>query len=163
MLSTRDPLHAGWKGMRVYAPYLQNEVIWIEDQAASLFHECMVEIMEFHHSVRTLDRHPWLFVNLGRKSGSFGEPVRMNRVQKAFGAACKRAGYDPLEVSGMNIHNLRHHYYDYLKQTLEVGSETRAVAMGHKSVNSQEAYGEKHLKANSEIRKAMTRKNPDDH
>lgn len=147
-------LSAGWKGTVPSGDHFLHQVMWCNNDAARAFADCMLEISEMHRRHKTSLRHPWLFVNIG-DTDHFGEPLKISRVNKAFAAACSRAGIEPYRF-GRNLHGFRHHYVAILSDKLGLDDKHIQIAMGHASIFSQQDYKKKQRAAYEALRDRAT-------
>ena len=139
-LRSNHPLYSGWKGTLPIGDYLTSEVFWTHPKAASLFEVCAQEIREFHVQANTAAHHPWFFVNLFSKGASFGQPIKLSRVEAAMEAAWQRIGQRPYRF-GRNIHGLRHFYKWRAENDLEISPQHIQLMLGHSQISSQDKYG----------------------
>ncbi|MDV7143527.1 hypothetical protein R3X27_12635 [Tropicimonas sp. TH_r6] len=139
LLPERHPMRSGWKSKLLHGYQLTGNTFWLDRSAERCFRECVEEIQQFHLSNRTSRRHPYFFVNMLSKDNTFGEPLRMARIQKAWVAACHRVGIAP-HVRGRNIHGLRHLAKWIAETIMNLGPSDIQIIRGDRSVKSQNDY-----------------------
>ncbi|WP_417792989.1 hypothetical protein [Terasakiella pusilla] len=140
-LHKKESAYAGWKGTMPSGNRLVHEVFWIDASAASEFNRCYLEIMDFIRLYKVHERHPYLYVNVGDKSGRYlGDFIKMSNAEKIFIDACTRIGVEA-HKHGRNWHGLRHHFKWYAKEILGLDNACIQIAMGHFSIESQDQYG----------------------
>ncbi len=139
MLPRSDKLRAGWKSMDMRGYRITADTFWLHPNAAKAFDECARVIQNFHLLHRTSTHHPYFFVNMFGSGDSLGQPLRISRVNKAWIAACRRAGVEP-HKNGRNIQGLRHLAKWIAEQLLEMHPLDIQRVRGDKSINSQSAY-----------------------
>lgn len=139
LLPERDPLRAGWKSKLLIGHQKTANTFWLDHSAESAFSECVEEIQRFHLLHRTSRKHPYFFVNMFSSDDTFGQPLRMARIQKAWVAACKRVGIQP-HVRGRNIHGLRHFAKWVAENELKLNQSDIQIIRGDKSISSQNDY-----------------------
>jgi len=156
MLPPTDPGHLGWKGI-AYENHdlLISQIHWTDRSWARIF----LDLFRRHRD-RTLasipagDRTPFALVNDDPRRREFGRPMKMSNLRKAFLRACQRTGIDTDKVGGM--HSLRHFYNETLKR-LGLAEHEIQVCMHHRSLASQQAYGNNPAIAGQRLADALAR------
>lgn len=137
LLAEKHPLHAGWKGMLPDNPKRSESVVnWLREDASRLFAKLHAEYVRTVRS-RIPDTHPFYFVN-GRGE-SYGGPLKLSNVEKAFYRAAWRIGLSSTE-DGVNPHGARHFYGYYCASILRLKVESTQKLMHHESITSTEIY-----------------------
>lgn len=156
MLSPTDPSHVGWKGIAYEnQDLLISQIHWTDRAWAQIF----LDLFRRHRD-RTLtqipsaDRTPFALVNDDPRRHEFGRPMKMSNLRKAFLRACEKGGINTGKVGGM--HSLRHFYNETLKR-LGLAEHEIQVCMHHRSLNSQEAYGNNPAIAGQRLEAALDR------
>ncbi len=147
LLPERHPLRSGWKSKLFTGFQKTANTFWLDQSAEAAFTECAKEIKRFHLLRQTSRYHPYFFVNMYSKDDTFGEPLRMARIQKAWVAACKRVGVQP-HVRGRNIHGLRHFAKWFAESELKLSQSNIQIIRGDRSINSQNEYARCALSVN---------------
>ncbi|MEN3972903.1 site-specific integrase [Sphingomicrobium sp. XHP0235] len=141
--------HLGWKGMLEIDGDLHiSEMFWSDPAEAASFARDYAEVRSLHSRNRTSEMHPYLWVNMAKGAGQ-GEPIAYAMAKKAFYRACERAGLRPSQA-GRRLHGLRHLYVSQLRD-LGLSDKQLQIALRHRSIVSQEAYG----KISAEIRSSI--------
>lgn len=121
--------HVGWKN-----PLLNDEnrmrVFWNDVSADRLF---WTTYRDYIRQRPLIHRHPYLFITKG------GDPMTVPAFEKVHGAAVRRIGLIPAKNLGTTPHGHRH-AYGHVAESRQVGTKAFQVAMGHKSIEAQEAY-----------------------
>ncbi|RAI54543.1 tyrosine-type recombinase/integrase [Roseicella frigidaeris] len=143
VLHRRHPEFAGWKGVsEENEEYGISQVYWIDRRWAAEYFRLYRDLLEFRAAIPSQNKHPWLYINIGRGSNAgarYGAPLTMSNVRKAFEAACERIGLTPYRGNA-SLHKLRSLYR---RLALNAGLTDQSIQhmMHHKSHTSQEAYG----------------------
>ncbi|WP_431276456.1 hypothetical protein ACQ858_09590 [Variovorax ureilyticus] len=136
-LPTRNPEHAGWKGMTLEDENRNESLVhWSHPQIGALFwklHTAYMRAARLHIG----DEHPYYFVSL--KGNSYGEPMKLGALRKQFYAAALRIGLSP-STGGVNPHGARHFYGWYCANVLKLPKERTQKLMHHSSMLSTEVY-----------------------
>ncbi|MEQ8322015.1 MAG: tyrosine-type recombinase/integrase [Rhodospirillales bacterium] len=141
LLASQDRLFAGWKGTIVSGEKSTHPVFWTNSHAARAFEECFQQILKFNRTLGSENHHPYLFINVGDRSGNFlGEPTTISAVQEAFKDAVDRSGLSN-RGGQLSVHNFRHFYKRYSAKQLQVKPHHIQIMLGHESVHSQDDYG----------------------
>jgi hypothetical protein len=148
LLSGRDPLHAGWKGMAIeYAPLQVSQIYWADPEWAREYYRHYQNLLDVHDAIPKHRRHPYLYINMDRRSEFFGLPLKMSNIRSSFAAACERIGLQPFKFNAAP-HKLRGLYRAILRQGGFNADEIQLM-MHHISVDSQFAYPENAEKLNA--------------
>lgn len=143
---------SGWKGMDFDNDALHiSQVFWIDRGWASIFFGLFQQLRDqvfSRMSPMLRNSHPYLIVNDSIIKEEFGQPMTISNLRKAFARACARAGVPHLYHRG--LHGLRHSYKARCKELGLTSEETRK-AMHHKSVDSQEGYGQSSAELNRRL------------
>ena len=138
VLSSRHPLHCGWKGMSFDdGNRLQSEVHWLVPGIGRYFAKLHSEYMNLTRR-HVQDIHPYYFVN-ERTGPEFGTPAKLSNMTKAFERAVTRVGLSVTE-EGVNPHGARHFYGYFCASKLRLSIETTQVLMHHESLSSTAIY-----------------------
>ncbi|WP_167648809.1 hypothetical protein [Mameliella alba] len=138
-LSNYDKLFAGFKTKALFGTYKTADTFWLDSGAAYEFHECAEEIRRFHTYRRTSRFHPYFLVNTMSKGDSYGMPLKKNRLDRAWQAACRRVGIEP-NVRGRNIQGLRH-FSKAQAESLNLSPRQIQLMRGDMNISSQDDYG----------------------
>lgn len=138
LLAENDPLHAGWKGMMEDDGKRSESVVhWLREDAGRLFARLHAEYIKTVRS-KLPDHHPYYFVS-ERGEDSYGQPLKLSNMSKAFNRAAVRVGLSP-SMAGVNPHGARHFYGLYCASVLRLPIETTQRLMHHRSVLSTQIY-----------------------
>lgn len=158
-LHSTEPLYAGWKGTQVSGARECHQVYWVDPTAAKEFEKCYFQIQAFLKDLKTYRRHPYLYVNWGKKVCQFiGQPVKIKAAENAFRRACQRVGVTPNKF-GRNLHGLRHHYKWYAEKQLGISPQYLQIMMGHASIESQNTYGRDARDLNQKLSRITAQRN----
>jgi integrase len=136
-LPSKDPEHAGWKGMLLDdANTKQSYVNWIDPRIGILFWKLHAIYMRTAR-IQAGDDHPYYFISL--RGNSFGEPMKLGALRKQFYAAAERINLSP-KTQGVNPHGCRHFYGWYCANLLKLPKEQAQKLMHHSSMLSTEIY-----------------------
>lgn len=139
LLPSDHKLYAGFKTKRLHGAHKTANTFWLDNLAAHIFSECAEEIHRFHLHNRTSRWHPYFFVNMFSRDHTYGRPLKKNRVERAWEAACRRVGITPHD-RGRNIQGLRH-FNKFYADRLGLSPHHIQVMRGDASIHSQEDYG----------------------
>lgn len=157
----RGSNHAGFKGMTFSSDgenavtadgriiYWQ-ELFWCDPRFGIRFQRAYEQYVanHFYGKPRDWPYHPYLFINVEKET--YGLPMSMGAIRKAWGAALKRIG---MENCRLGVHSLRHMYGAYCSSVLKLSLETTRTLMHHTSTTSTEVYY--HLRSD-DVRKIIT-------
>ncbi|EKS31067.1 site-specific integrase [Afipia felis] len=136
----KHPMRAGWKSVLVSNKALSlSWVYWSEPQPAQEFLELTAMLLNLRRQHPTTTHHPYFFINTSNNEYG-GQPLKYSNTMKAFERACVRVDLEP-HMAGRTLHGFRHFYRDNLRKRLKLPPEIIQVMMHHKSVVSQEDYG----------------------
>lgn len=132
---------AGWKGMlETNESRHLSQVYWANEEAAHSYMQLAGDLLERQRELGVYKTHPFMLVNLDpRRQDVLGMPLKLSNVAKAWERAVKRVGLQAYRF-GASPHGMRHFYKAYL-ESLGVSRKVRQVALRHRSVFSQDAYG----------------------
>lgn len=150
----KHALRAGWKGMLESSRRWRAAwIYWIDNERAKDFAVAAQWVRKIHQEHQTSRVHPYFFVN-GAHSTYVGDPLKYRNVEKAFYRACRRVGLEPHE-GGRNLHGFRHFYKRTLEFDLKVDRATLQLLMHHRSVTSQDHYGQSAADVHEILQKAL--------
>lgn len=136
-LPSKDPEHAGWKGMMLDdGNTKQSYVHWIDPRIGILFWKLHAIYMRTAR-IQAGDDHPYYFISL--RGDSFGEPLKLGALRKQFYAAAERVDLSS-KTQGVNPHGCRHFYGWYCANLLKLPKEKAQKLMHHTSMLSTEVY-----------------------
>ncbi len=130
----------GWKSMLLFDRRLLSWGYWVVDRYAKEFERLLPAIWALHEEVRTDGQHPFFWIN-GRNAEHFGEHMRRQNLQRAYGAAAVRVGLEPCIADGGNIHGSRHFCKWYAEEQLGLTEGEVQLVLRHGSQKSQKNYG----------------------
>lgn len=133
---------AGFKGTKwMNTDVVMRQLFWARNEAAELFEEVIVDVINTRNQMPRARLHPFLFVNTDRRKQALqGNMLGISNVRKAFERAVSRIGGTPYRFK-QRPHGMRHLYKDMVSSL--VGDDAGAVqtCLGHRSRDSQNVYG----------------------
>jgi len=132
----KDKYYSGWKSMTEDDGGKHISFIyWSNPEMGKLFYKLHLQYMELRLKMKV--NHPYYFVSLSKQQ--YGEPLTLNALKDKFFQNIKKIGLNK-DISGVNIHGLRHFYGYYCANKLNLSKEITQRMMHHRSINSTEVY-----------------------
>lgn len=147
---------AGFKGTTTTnRSTAMRQLFWVSEEAAMLFAETIVEVVQTRNRIPGAKLHPFLFVNTdARKPDLQGHMLALSNVRKAFERAVRRLGATPYRWR-QRPHGMRHFYKDKVYRLVGGDAGAVQICMGHRSRDSQNDYGSLDMQA---LQHAMSRR-----
>ncbi len=141
----RGGMYAGFKGMNFDTSHsfatnhnlFGNDAHWVDPRLGIYFNKCLKDYLEtyFYNKPKSWPYHPFLFINVDK--GSFGFPLTIPAIRKAWSRALKRIGLDHLPLGP---HSLRHLTGYYCASLLKLPVETTKSILRHVDTSSTTTY-----------------------
>lgn len=110
LLPATQPQYAGWKGYAFNNEDLRiGLTLWSNLDRAREYLALCEEVLDERRRALAAESHPYLHVNLDRRSADYGRPMTISGAKKVFERACLRVGITP-HTNHATIHRLRSHY-----------------------------------------------------
>lgn len=138
--STQPNERLGWKSMLLFDARKLSWGFWMVERYAREFERLLPTIWAFHDEHGTDRWHPYFFVNF-RNAQHVAEPMTKQNLQRAYGAACRRVGLEPIMENGGHPHGSRHFCAWYAEAINGLDAAERQLVLRQRSQDSQEEYG----------------------